>query len=141
MSNFLLKESQKKTNFNKNRTWNVSMQDNHIGKHRMSTALNVKYLAECPSISCWRQSLPRHIQNLNVECACLAERYSKFDFFRALKILYVFSFLSNLDVDECKNSLHNCDRNADCTNNIGGFDCQCRAGFTGNGTKGNCTGK
>lgn len=38
------------------------------------------------------------------------------------------------DVDECKpGGANNCDVNADCKNTIGGFECACKPGFTGNG--------
>jgi cysteine-rich repeat protein len=38
------------------------------------------------------------------------------------------------DVDECQEGLDNCDANASCSNDDGGFDCTCDAGFNGNGT-------
>ncbi len=46
---------------------------------------------------------------------------------------YTFS----TDVDECHTNP--CDTNADCSDIIGGFECTCRSGYTGNGT--HCQGK
>ena len=35
------------------------------------------------------------------------------------------------DIDECQESV--CDRNGNCTNTIGSFECTCNIGFTGSG--------
>ena len=44
------------------------------------------------------------------------------------------------DIDECLESLDNCDMDlANCTNTIGSFNCTCIDGFTGDGV--NCTSK
>ena len=43
------------------------------------------------------------------------------------------------DVDECGMGLDNCHASASCTNNIGGYNCTCNHGFTGNGMQ--CTGE
>ena len=37
------------------------------------------------------------------------------------------------DVDECTDESDNCDDNAECTNTLGGFICNCTAGYTGTG--------
>lgn len=42
------------------------------------------------------------------------------------------------DVDECGLGLHDCHREAICTNTDGSFSCKCRQGFAGDG-KHNCT--
>ena len=41
--------------------------------------------------------------------------------------------------DECITNQHNCDENALCFNTVGGHNCVCKPGYTGNGTtcKGN----
>ena len=38
------------------------------------------------------------------------------------------------DIDECNSGLHNCHAFAACSNTFGGFTCQCRTGYAGNGT-------
>ena len=38
-----------------------------------------------------------------------------------------------IDVDECATSTHDCDKNSDCKNVDGGFECSCKEGFLGNG--------
>ena len=45
---------------------------------------------------------------------------------------------NSLDLDECDDGTHNCDVNAECNNTLGSYNCKCRDGFRGNGTK--CTG-
>ena len=42
------------------------------------------------------------------------------------------------DVHECDTKTHNCSTDALCTNIDGGFTCQCKPGFTGDGYS--CTG-
>ena len=46
----------------------------------------------------------------------------------------MYIFYKSLDIDECINGLHNCDENANCSNNDGGFQCVCKDGYFGNGT-------
>jgi len=41
--------------------------------------------------------------------------------------------LSCVDIDECENEADNCHVNANCTNTIGSFTCQCKEGYMGNG--------
>ena len=43
-----------------------------------------------------------------------------------------------VDIDECEESLDDCDVNADCNNTVGSYNCFCRSGFEGNGF--NCSG-
>ena len=38
-----------------------------------------------------------------------------------------------IDVDECSDNTDNCNINAICSNNHGSFNCQCKAGFSGDG--------
>ena len=42
-------------------------------------------------------------------------------------------------MNECDERTHNCHENATCSDVVGGFDCSCNTGFTGNGTF--CEGK
>jgi hypothetical protein len=37
------------------------------------------------------------------------------------------------DIDECEEDMHDCDEHAICTNNDGSFECDCEAGYSGNG--------
>ena len=37
------------------------------------------------------------------------------------------------DVDECSAESSPCDKNADCTNNVGSYTCACKQGFFGDG--------
>ena len=39
-----------------------------------------------------------------------------------------------IDIDECAINADNCDAHAACSNNVGSFSCQCRFGYSGNGT-------
>ena len=39
-----------------------------------------------------------------------------------------------IDIDECLTNIHNCDTNATCMNQVGGFYCTCNLGYSGNGT-------
>ena len=43
------------------------------------------------------------------------------------------------DINECTNGSAECDENADCENNEGSYDCNCKNGFSGNGKT--CSGK
>ena len=44
------------------------------------------------------------------------------------------------DENECSmDSTNNCHGNAICTNSVGSYNCECAAGYTGNGT--NCEGE
>ena len=44
-------------------------------------------------------------------------------------------FLSDYaDVNECGRGTHNCHENATCTDVVGGFNCTCNTGYTGNWT-------
>ena len=37
------------------------------------------------------------------------------------------------DIDECSDGTDDCDTEASCTNNAGGFDCTCNSGYSGDG--------
>ena len=52
----------------------------------------------------------------------------------------MFEKYSSADVNECDLGTDNCHVNADCTDNIGSFQCTCSAGYSGDGVD-NCTGK
>jgi hypothetical protein len=43
------------------------------------------------------------------------------------------SAVFSLDVDECSENIDNCNTNATCSNKPGSFDCECKAGFSGDG--------
>lgn len=48
----------------------------------------------------------------------------------------------SLDINEClEEDLNDCDGNATCSDNDGGYSCSCNTGYMGNGTRGNCFGK
>ena len=47
-----------------------------------------------------------------------------------LRSMYLLTFS---DINECNLEMDNCDLNADCTNTIGGFSCQCNTGYSGSG--------
>ena len=49
----------------------------------------------------------------------------------------LFNCHSILDINECTSNP--CDTNAMCTNVIGSYTCECKGGFSGDGTS--CTGK
>ena len=40
---------------------------------------------------------------------------------------------TSVNVDECILNLHDCDKNADCIDTDGGYNCKCGNGFTGDG--------
>lgn len=48
-------------------------------------------------------------------------------------------YLSSPDIDECGESVDNCDDNALCENTLSSFSCMCIAGYDGDGE--NCTSK
>lgn len=49
--------------------------------------------------------------------------------------LFFFLFTLNFtDIDECASVPSACDVNAACSNSEGSYSCECKRGFTGNGT-------
>ena len=46
----------------------------------------------------------------------------------------VLQLLTVADVNECDAKTHDCHENATCSDVVGGFNCTCDTGFTGNGT-------
>jgi hypothetical protein len=52
------------------------------------------------------------------------------DFYLCYILMNVFR---SLDIDECWSESDHCHDNANCTNTIGSYTCQCWEGFTGNG--------
>ena len=38
-----------------------------------------------------------------------------------------------LDVDECADGPTGCNGNSECINNVGGYTCKCKAGYSGDG--------
>lgn len=63
--------------------------------------------------------------------------------FSSHSIITVFLSLFKTDINECTagtdNYVDNCHADATCTNTLGGFNCACKAEFTGNGRS--CTGR
>ena len=57
-----------------------------------------------------------------------------FDFHKILSWSNFFT-----DIDECEAGTDNCDANADCDNDDGGFACICNPGYSGDGQT--CSGK
>ena len=57
----------------------------------------------------------------------------------AVQPLNVLIFF-NSDIDECDTGDHNCDTNANCTDNQGSFECTCNPGYSGDGVIGSCIG-
>ena len=45
-----------------------------------------------------------------------------------------FNYYNNADINECKTGANECDEDAECSNTDGGYECECRDGFTGNGS-------
>ncbi|CAH3164155.1 unnamed protein product, partial [Pocillopora meandrina] len=45
----------------------------------------------------------------------------------------VYCDMSLGDIDECKSSNDVCDKNANCSNTVGFYNCTCKEGFTGDG--------
>ena len=64
-----------------------------------------------------------------------------FEYQLSVYFFYFLIFVINcLDIDECLESLDNCDiNNGNCNNTIGSFICTCVSGFSGDGT--NCSSK
>uniref|UniRef100_U3IV08 Protein kinase C-binding protein NELL2 n=1 Tax=Anas platyrhynchos platyrhynchos TaxID=8840 RepID=U3IV08_ANAPP len=84
--------------------------------------------------NCMEHSVCRNLDDRAV-CSCR-------DGFRALRednaycegntfVPFLFHFSEH---DECITNQHNCDENALCFNTVGGHNCVCKLGYTGNGT-------
>jgi len=41
-----------------------------------------------------------------------------------------------VDIDECEDGSHNCHKHANCINTSGGYNCNCKLNYTGNGYTG-----
>ena len=54
-----------------------------------------------------------------------------------LRKMKFFCVFPTTDINECCTEEHNCHMNAECTNTDGGFECNCREGYVGNGVQ--CT--
>ena len=65
----------------------------------------------------------------------------QWQFWTAVGSWIEFIFFSNVtDIDECSSTnLNNCHGNAECINTIGGFNCTCDPGYSGDGIT--CSGK
>ena len=51
-----------------------------------------------------------------------------------VSLLYSCLIIYCTDIDKCQMANHACHENAECSNTDGGYECECRDGFTGNGT-------
>ncbi len=51
----------------------------------------------------------------------------------ALLTVLMFLCILPTDINECSSNTHSCDAHANCTNNIGSFDCRCISGWQGDG--------
>ena len=64
-----------------------------------------------------------------VHCKILINIVGYFFFHSNIGDLYFY-----LDIHECNTDMDNCHDNATCVNTIGSHTCNCKEGFTGNGT-------
>ncbi len=48
-------------------------------------------------------------------------------------VITTATFFVLIDIDECSLGTHFCDSNADCTNTVSSYSCQCQSGYAGNG--------
>ena len=53
-------------------------------------------------------------------------------------VTYFYTFIFNVDINECALSLDDCHQFATCTNTVGSFECRCNIGYEGDGV--NCRG-
>ena len=71
--------------------------------------------------------------------------YTQYGFIQGTQLImcilhmYKCIFFSLADVDECSSDTYPCDSQANCTNSIGSFSCNCHVGYSGSGTT--CEGK
>ncbi len=56
---------------------------------------------------------------------------------KELCICFICNYVS--DIDECFLGNHTCDENADCANIAGSYNCTCKTGYDGDGSR--CEGK
>ena len=56
-----------------------------------------------------------------------------------ISLQWCFPLFSILDLNECDSNTHNCSAQATCSNKPGTFSCECKNGWSGDGT--NCTSK
>ena len=54
-------------------------------------------------------------------------------------LVYFYSIIMYIDINECETDKNTCHENAVCFNNEGNFRCQCASGFIGDGYN-NCSG-
>ena len=48
-------------------------------------------------------------------------------------MLFLMHNIIFVDIDECAEGTHTCDKNANCTDSIGSYNCMCDSGFSGDG--------
>lgn len=77
-----------------------------------------------------------HIDSINLTPSTNSQFYGDHSY---NYVSWIVFFSSSLEHNECVTNQHNCDENALCFNTVGGHNCVCQPGYTGNGTicKGN----
>ncbi len=72
--------------------------------------------------------------NCNKFSFCLLDEITREPRCECLKGFIAFGRNGCADLDECSTNQHDCSESADCINTNGGYICQCKEGFIGNGT-------
>lgn len=69
----------------------------------------------------------------------------KSDRVSADNVIMVYRFyaeiIDSLDINECELDIDECNINANCSNNMGSYDCMCISGYEGSGFNEDCSSK
>ena len=98
--------------------------------------LNALTLGEATGVSA-RQAIPEMDSSVEV-CENTEWDWNKHSISLHFSILVCLLKFTSTDIDECALGLDRCHEHAVCTNTMGGYTCECRTGFTGDGF--NCQG-